>query len=105
MIKYSDLKVGESLINVSIQKTGDCTLSTMCGRYELFDFEYRENEDKWYFWPNTDYNPTIFEGSEFPMDYFVNLCKAKYFCITGTDVWPTYVNTSDVKINLVSYLL
>lgn len=98
MIKLKDLKPGESLINVKIEDhAGYCTLSAMCGRYELFGFEYREDEDKWYFWPNTDFNPTIFEGSEFPMEYFKNLCKAKYFCITGTDEWPTHINVMNQK--------
>ena len=26
-----------------------------------------------------------------PKDYFENLCKAKYFCETGTDIWPENV--------------
>ena len=97
MIKYSDLKAGESLINIKIETTAYCSLFATCGRYTLFQFEYRTDEDKWYFWPNTDFNPTIFEGSEFPMEYFINLCKAKYFCITGTDEWPTYVNVANKK--------
>ena len=93
MVRFKDLKPGESLVNISIvNATGYCSLTAFAGRISLFQFEYRTDENKWYFWPNTDFNPTIFEGAEFPKEYFENLCRAKYFCITGTDDWPTYVN-------------
>ena len=83
------MEIGETRINIKIEKaTGYCSCYARCGCYTLFQFEYRNYEDKWYFWPNTDFHPTIFEGSEFPMEYFENLCKAKYFCETGTDEWP-----------------
>jgi len=75
-------------INISIKTKGYNTLEATSGCLSLFYFEYRDWEDKWYFWPNTDFNPTVFDKPEFPMEYFENLCRAKYFCLTGTDVWP-----------------
>ena len=93
MVHYKDLKQGETLINIKItNQPRYCSLEAHAGSIFLFPFEYRKDEDKWYFWSNTDFNPTIFEGAEFPKEYFENLCKSKYFCITGTDEWPTYVN-------------
>lgn len=77
---------------INIKITGNGTLEAMCGCLYLFTFEYRDWYDKkWYFWPNSDFNPTILDGPEFPVEYFNNLCKAKYFCLTGTDVWPEEV--------------
>ena len=79
-------------INIKIiNQSGYCSLEATCGCLHLFNFEYRSWDEKWYFWPNTDFNPTIFEGAEFPMEYFKNLCRAKYFCETGTDIWPENV--------------
>ena len=92
MIRYKDLKPGETLINIKIEdQLGCCSLSAHAGCIFLFSFEYRAWENKWYFWPNTDFNPTVFDKPEFPMEYFENLCRAKYFCLTGTDVWPDSV--------------
>lgn len=75
-------------INIKIKTKGYNTLEATSGCLSLFYFEYRDWENKWYFWPNTNFNPTVFDKPEFPMEYFENLCKAKYFCLTGTDVWP-----------------
>lgn len=93
MVHYKDLKPGETLVNIKIENmSGSCSLTAHAGAILLFYFEYRDWENKWYFWPNTDFNPTVFDKPEFPMEYFENLCKAKYFCLTGTDDWPTYIN-------------
>lgn len=73
-----------------IEYPGYCSLEARAGNIVLFPFEYRQSEDKWYFWADEKANPsspTIFEGAEFPMEYFNNLCKARYFTLSGTDVW------------------
>jgi hypothetical protein len=77
-----------------IEYPGYCSLEARAGSVILFPFEYRQSEDKWYFWADEKMNPfvpTIFEGAEFPMEYFNNLCKARYFTLTGTDIWPSKV--------------
>ena len=63
-------------INIKIKTKGYNTLEATSGCLSLFYFEYRDWEYKWYFWPNTDFNPTVFDGAKFPKDYFENLCKA-----------------------------
>ena len=78
-------------INIKIETEGGRTLSAKCGCLQLFLFEYRDDDKKWCFWPNDWFAPTIIEGEEFPAEYFSNLCRAKYFCWTGTDVWPENV--------------
>ena len=47
----------------------------------LFDFTYRKmgSEWVWVFWPICDFDTRIFKGKNFPMEYFKNLCIAKYY--------------------------
>ena len=93
MVRYKDLKPGETLVNIKIENTsGSCSLTAHAGAILLFYFEYRDWENKWYFWPNTDFNPTVFDKPEFPMEYFENLCKAKYFICMHIDEYPEEVN-------------
>ena len=61
---------------------------TKCGRYSLFNFYYDPDTECWCFFPTPgSQNRTIFED-KFPMDYFVNLCRAHYFIWTGSDIYP-----------------
>jgi len=48
----------------------------------LFPFQYRESGD-WFFWLNGLFTPAVFEGGEFPTDYFRDACRAKHFIRTG----------------------
>ena len=84
-------------INVKIfNQPGYCSLEAHAGCITLFPFEYRSDENKWYFWhdaQNLPFHPVIFDGPDFPMEYFMHLCRAKYFTSTGTDTW-----VQDVKI-------
>ena len=52
--------------------------------YELFQFEYRDN--KWYFWIRGGYDPETFEQKEFPMKFFLDACRAKYFIKYGGEL-------------------
>ena len=60
--------------------------------YALFQFEWRSGkfggEKGWYFWPRGNYDPQIFKvkKKDFPMDYFINLCRAKSFILNPTDL-------------------
>lgn len=49
------------------------------GIYPLFQFEYRKSENRWLFWLNGDYDPAVFGGRDFPVKFFINACRAKYF--------------------------
>lgn len=40
-------------------------------------------------------------GAQFPMDYFVNLVKAKYFLETGVDKWPENVELTKSSLKLL----
>lgn len=52
--------------------------------YQLFQFEYRDK--KWYFWIRGDYDPEIFEQKDFPMKFFLDACRAKYFIKYGGEL-------------------
>lgn len=45
----------------------------------LLKFEWREEEGDWYFWLANNYCPTVFEGREFPMEFFTDACRAMAF--------------------------
>lgn len=47
----------------------------------LFQFDPRNHDGgkQWYFWPTANFRPKIFNTDEFPLEYFENLCKVKYF--------------------------
>lgn len=50
----------------------------------------------WYFWLRGNYNPYIFNGKkkDFPMEFFVNACRAKSFTLFGKGI--------DDEVNIVS---
>ena len=78
-------------INIKItNEPGYGTLQAYVNSTFLFPFEYRDDEDKWYFWHDSrllPFHPVTFDGQEFPMEYFMHLCRAKYFIATGIDTW------------------
>lgn len=50
------------------------------GVISLFEFEYRAKTDAWYFWlPGRAHDPHIVVGKKFPMDYFIDACRAVHF--------------------------
>lgn len=67
---------------------------------ELFQFEFRATKSMggpaWYFWLRGNYDPNIFKGSRnhFPMQFFMDAIRAKYFIYYGGSV--------DDEVNVVS---
>lgn len=51
----------------------------------LFQFEYRKEETKWYFWLRGEFNPDIFDGEKFPYAFFIKAVYAKAFIKFGKD--------------------
>ena len=51
----------------------------------LFQFEYRPEETKWYFWLRGEFDPDTFDGKNFPCAFFVNAVNAKAFIKFGKD--------------------
>lgn len=48
----------------------------------LFEFEFRHDDDAWYFWmPGREYAPCVIPGKKFPMNYFLDACRARHFLI------------------------
>jgi hypothetical protein len=71
-------------MEIEIVKNRWGSLFAVYGAVGLFQFEYRTKEHggpAWYFWPRGDYDPEIFKGrkSDFPMDYFKDLCRSRVF--------------------------
>ena len=50
---------------------------------ELFQFDYRKELLAWLFWMTGNYTPQNFSGKEFPEQYFIDACKAKYLILYG----------------------
>ena len=68
-----------------IKPQGRESLFAWANGRELFQFEERGIDDglgrgQWFFWPRGNFNPVKFKG-DFPMAYFVNLCKAYAFIL------------------------
>lgn len=84
-------------INITISRNSYGSQFAMCNGIILFQFDPRNHDGgkQWYFWPTTNFNPTVFNTDEFPMKYFENLCKVKYFL---------YVDASEIadKVNIVN---
>lgn len=79
-------------INIKIERNQYGSQFAIAGYMTLFQFEARNTiGPQWYFWPAGNYSPVIFDGEEFPMDYFTNLCRAKYFVEFGIDKFPDTV--------------
>ena len=76
------------VLEIRIIKNQYGSLFAYDGLRELFQFEERGTDGglgtgMWFFWPHGTYNPVKFTG-EFPMKYFLNLCKA-YAFVLGED--------------------
>ena len=85
-------------IIITKDKYGSLFAHTQHTLYPLFQFEYRETEEMggpaWYFWLRGDYDADIFKGkrTEFPMNFFLDACRAKNFIQYGGSL------TEDAKI-------
>lgn len=51
--------------------------------FELFQFEWRKDEKRWLFWLRGQFDPDSFPEKEFPMKYFEDACRAKFFIKNG----------------------
>ena len=75
-------------INITKDNYGSLFAHTTNSAFPLFQFEYRDTEDKggpaWYFWLRGDNDPDIFEGKKFPYGYFKGACIAKSFILNPT---------------------
>lgn len=49
----------------------------------LFHFAYRKELGGWAFWLRGDRNPERFPGKDFPINYFLDACRAKDFILFG----------------------
>ena len=84
-------------IRVKIEQNAHGNLFAIVGHPKLYTTLFRfKQEDctgpQWQFYPEGEYQPVIFEGKEFPKEYFENLCKAKYFICMHIDEYPEEVN-------------
>lgn len=71
---------------------------------ELFQFEYRRKCDggpAWFFWLRGQYDPDKVFGKkkDFPMNFFVNACRAKCFLLLGRNL-DDVVNIVQGKENI-----
>lgn len=79
-------------INITKDNYGSLFAHTTNSAFPLFQFEYRDTEDKggpaWYFWLRGGYDPDIFKGKkkDFPMEFFVSACKSKAFIHYGVSL-------------------
>lgn len=88
-------------LNIKINKNQYGSRFAVAGIVTLFQFEPRNTiGPEWFFWPNGQSTPVIFHGEEFPMEYFVNLCKAKFFADFGVDEYPDSVKIVQGKKHL-----
>ena len=79
-------------IRIGIEQNQYGNLFATAGRNTLFRF--RQDSvigPQWMFYPEGEYAPVIFEGEEFPEEYFNNLCKATYFIQMHVDEYPQSV--------------
>lgn len=58
------------------------------GWCNLFHFAYRKELGAWLFWLRGVRDPETFEGKEFPMDFFLDACRAKDFMLFGGRLDP-----------------
>ena len=70
-------------IEIEIKKSDNENLCACVNGLVLFEFDYREYElNSWLFWLGySPLHPKSFKcaKSEFPMEFFKNACRAKYF--------------------------
>jgi hypothetical protein len=79
-------------IKIGIEQNAHGNLFAAAGRTTLFRFRQDNvTGPQWRFYPEGEYQPVIFEGEEFPTEYFENLCKAKYFIEMHVDRYPESV--------------
>lgn len=73
----------KTYIEITIIRNGYGSQFALADGIVLFQFDPRNHDGgkQWYFWPTTNFNPTVFETDEFPIGYFTNLCRAKYFLL------------------------
>ena len=76
-------------LNISIKRTENGNLGAFCAhemRFELFQFAYRKELKSWLFWLRGNYDPQQFTDQPFPMKFFKDACRAKYFLTYGTEI-------------------
>ena len=79
-------------IRIGIEQNAHGNLFATAGRTTLFRFRQDNvTRPQWRFYPEGEHQPVIFTGEEFPEEYFVNLCKAKYFIEMHVDQYPESV--------------
>ena len=69
-----------------------------CGGERLFQFRETEEagERAWYFWTHWANSPEVFKGN-FPMAYFTDLCRARYFILAGAKALPEGIIITEGK--------
>ena len=83
-------------IRIRIEKNGYGELFATVGSQKFYTNLFCFAPDnttvpQWRFYPEEDGSPVIFDGEQFPEDYFKNLCKAKYFIAMHVDQYPEEV--------------
>ena len=71
------------MITVTVKRNKYGSQFAVADGIVLFQFEYRSEETKWYFWLRRDFDPDIFDGKDFPCAFFVNAVNAKAFLQFG----------------------
>ena len=68
-------------MDINIKKDNAGCLVAFGNHIALFKFTYDKNS--WYFWIRGAFDPEVIKGRQFPMDFFVDACKAKHFLRVG----------------------
>lgn len=89
------------ILDIKIRKAwpdAKCDYYVFCGEDKLFQFRETEEDGRraWYFWTRWTNSPEVFRGN-FPMAYFTDLCKAKYFILAGAKTMPEGIIISEGK--------
>ena len=82
-------------ITIKADKYGNGNLFAF-GPYELFQFDWRKETGSWLFWLRGNLDPDSFLGKEFPMKYFEDACRAKFFIKNGGPM-PDGINIIEGK--------
>ena len=73
-------------MKIQIKIIEDGNLAAMTENLLLFEFDYRKECGAWLFWFAGWKASKCFEGpkANFPLQFFKDACRAKYFFIAGT---------------------
>ena len=94
----------DNIMEITIEKNkyGSLFAYNEKSNYPLFQFEYRHRKEDggraWYFWLRGNYDPDIIGGGkkDFPMEFFLDACRAKSRERDGLDEQATIARGADL---------